>query len=282
MRLNVCYTTLYEYREPARHIVQLLRVTPQSFAGQSVLDWRIDVDSDVRLRAGRDGFGNVTHMLYVDRPVDRLKLTVAGSVLTQDMAGIVQGVAGELPPLVFLRPTPMTAPSPALAALAEKIAGQSAGALDRLHFLAAAINGGMRFDTESTAVDTKAAEAFEAGHGVCQDFTHIFIAAARLQGIPARYVSGHLFRRDGAHSQEAAHAWAEAWVEDLGWVGFDPANGTSPDDAYIRVATGLDYRDAAPTAGARSGGGAEELSVEVLVTRAREKGQFQSQSQVRS
>ncbi|MEA3004149.1 MAG: hypothetical protein QOH81_2937 [Sphingomonadales bacterium] len=282
MRLTVHYATLYEYEEPARHIVQLLRVTPQSFAGQNVLDWRIDVDSDVRLRAGRDGFGNLTNMLYVDRPVERLKLTVTGNVLTQDMAGVVQGLAGELPPLVFLRSTAMTAPSPALAALAAEVDGQGKGALDKLHRLTAAIHGGMQFETESTAVDTPATAALEAGHGVCQDFTHIFIAAARLLGIPARYVSGHLFRRDGAHSQEAAHAWAEGWVEDLGWVGFDPANGMSPDDAYIRVAAGLDYRGAAPTAGARSGGGAEALSVEVEVLKARQKGQFQSQSQVQS
>ena len=107
--------------------------------------------------------------------------------------------------------------------------------------------------------DTSAEQAAAAGHGVCQDFAHIFIAAARLLGIPARYVSGHLFRRDGAHAQEAAHAWAEAWVGDLGWVAFDPANGICADDAYVRVACGLDYRDAAPVAGARSGGGAERI-----------------------
>ena len=68
----------------------------------------------------------------------------------------------------------------------------------------------------------------------------IFISAARLLGVPARYVSGHLSRQDGRHDQDAAHAWAEAWVEDLGWVGFDPANGICPTEHYVRVAVGLD------------------------------------------
>jgi transglutaminase-like putative cysteine protease len=123
-----------------------------------------------------------------------------------------------------------------------------------------------------------AADAFDLGHGVCQDFTHIFVAVSRAMAVPARYVSGHLFRRDGIEIQEAAHAWAEAWVDDLGWVAFDPTNGISTDDAYVRVACGLDYRDAAPMSGARSGGGSEALSVEVQVSPVRRQAQFQSQS----
>jgi transglutaminase-like putative cysteine protease len=88
-------------------------------------------------------------------------------------------------------------------------------------------------------------------------------------------VSGHLFRRDGAHFQQAGHAWAEAWVEDLGWVAFDPLNGISTDDAYVRIACGLDYRDAAPISGARAGGGGEQLAVEVRVSEAAVQGQSQ-------
>src|SRR6185295_13476069 len=151
-------------------------------------------------------------------------------------------------------------------------------ALGRLHNLNARIYATMRFDTAATEAETSAEQACAAGHGVCQDFAHMFIAVARALGVPARYVSGHLFRRDGAHVQEAAHAWAEAWVGDLGWVAFDPTNGISPDDAYVRVACGLDYRDAAPVAGARSGGGAEDLKVEVSVSEMQQQAQHQSQS----
>jgi transglutaminase-like putative cysteine protease len=277
MHLTVAYTTSYHYAEPVRRVIQLLRVTPLSFAGQNVLDWRIDIDCDARLREGRDGYGNVTHMLYVDAPVRELRIAVAGRVLTEDMSGVVRGLAGDLPPAVFRRPTRLTDAGPALAGFAEEISGAGGSVLDRLHRLAARIHQGLRFDTEATAVETVAEEAYAAGHGVCQDFVHIFLAAARQQGIPARYISGHLLRRDGADVQPAAHAWAEAWVDDLGWVAFDPANGISTDDAYIRVACGLDYRDAAPIAGARSGGGTEQLSVEVAVRAAGAQSQWQVQ-----
>lgn len=278
MQLNVRHVTTYSYSQPARGIIQLLRATPLSFAGQNVLDWRIDVDSDARLREGRDGYGNVTHMLYVDRPVRSLSVSVNGRVLTEDRAGIVQGLPHDLPPQIFCRATPLTEPGPAVAALARSINGGPDPALGRLHNLNARLHETIRFDTEATGAETSAEQAAAAGHGVCQDFAHIFIAATRLMGVPARYVSGHLFRRDGAHVQEAAHAWAEGWVGDLGWVAFDPANGICADDAYVRVACGLDYRDAAPVAGARSGGGSEELKVEVTVSDAAQQAQHQSQS----
>jgi transglutaminase-like putative cysteine protease len=277
MRLAVHYSTTYTYAEPVRRVIQLLRVEPLSFAGQSVLDWRIDVDLDARLREGRDGYGNITHMLYVDSPVTSLTISIAGRVLTEDRHGIVQGLPHDLPPEVFLRPTPLTAPGPAIADLLAAC-DPGSGTIDRLHRLSQHLHASLRFDTAATEVETPAERAAAEGHGVCQDFAHVFIAAARLANVPARYVSGHLFRRDGRHEQQAAHAWAEAWVDDLGWVAFDPVNGISTDDAYLRVACGLDYRDAAPIAGARSGGGDERLTVEVRVSDAA-AGQSQSQAQ---
>lgn len=279
MRLSVHYVTHYAYSAPIRRVIQLLRLTPLSFAGQNVVEWRIDVDCDARLREGRDGYGNVTHMLYVDKPVRQLDITVNGRVLTEDHAGVVAGVPGDLPHEIFLRETALTRSGPALDGLVADTERENGPALDRLHRLAATIHNRMTFDARSTAIDTGACEALESGHGVCQDFAHIFMAVARRMGIPARYVSGHLFRRDGKLRQPAAHAWAEAWIEDLGWVAFDPANGICADDAYIRVACGLDYRDAAPFAGARSGGGDETLAVEVEVRQLRAQSQSQSQSQ---
>jgi transglutaminase-like putative cysteine protease len=281
MRLNIRYDTSYHYSEPARRVIQLLRLEPLSFDGQSVLDWRVDVDRDARLREGRDGYGNVTHMLYVDGPIDSLKVSVTGRVLTEDRAGIVGGLPGDLPPELFLRQTALTETGKPLHDLAAALTAQGGGALDKLHRLTAAIHSRMTFDTARTAVDTAASDAYFEGHGVCQDFAHIFISVARSIGVPARYVSGHLFRRDGALLQEAGHAWAEAWVEHLGWVAFDPSNGICTDDAYVRVAAGLDYRDAAPFSGARNGGGHEELKVKVQVRQAGSQSQAQGQGQGR-
>ena len=110
-----------------------------------------------------------------------------------------------------------------------------------------------------------AEEAIAAGRGVCQDHAHVFIACARLAEIPARYVSGYLLLDDRT-GQDAMHAWVEAHVEGLGWVGFDVSNGIAPDTRYVRVATGLDYADAAPVSGMRIGGAAEALDVRIDVS----------------
>jgi transglutaminase-like putative cysteine protease len=115
-----------------------------------------------------------------------------------------------------------------------------------------------------TSADTTAEQALTRGVGVCQDHAHTFIAAARLLGTPARYVSGYLLM-DGQVDQEAGHAWAEAHVAGLGWVGFDVSNAISPDRRYVRVATGADYRDAAPVTGIAQGSGQADLAVRLAV-----------------
>ena len=279
MQLAVRYTTTYHYPEPAARLVQLLRVTPHSFAGQTVLDWRIDVDSDARVREHHDGYGNIVHMLYMDRPPGGFEVRVTGRVLTEDRAGVAGQVPFDLPPQVFLRATKLTATGGQLEPLVHALRKHDSDHRAILHHLNERLFLRMRFDAEATGLDTSASEAFEAGHGVCQDFAHIFIAAARALGIPARYVSGHLYRRDGAHRQPATHAWAEAWDRDLGWIGFDPTHGISTDDAYVRVACGLDYRDAAPFSGRVAGGGDQSLRVDVEVTEVdRRQQQRQSQS----
>ncbi len=115
-----------------------------------------------------------------------------------------------------------------------------------------------------TDTETSAGEALSGAGGVCQDHSHIFLAAARHLGIPARYVSGYLLI-DGVTDQSASHAWVEAHVDGLGWVGFDVSNGISPDNRYIRVATGFDYQDAAPITGLSYGARDESMVVSLRV-----------------
>lgn len=268
MRLHIEHRTAYRFSVPQARIIQLLRVTPPSFAGQAVIDWHVQVDCDARLRTGRDGYGNETTMLYVDGPIAAMTLTVGGEVLTEDRAGMISGTPEPLPPALFLRSTPQAAPDEAIAAFARDVTAGDDKPLAKLHALNEALPARIRFDTSNGNPQRGAAATFAEGQGVCQDITHVFLAGARILGHPARYVSGHLWRGDGSEVQPAAHAWAEAWLEGYGWIGFDPTNGVCPTDAYVRVAAGLDYHDAAPVSGARTGGGDEALHVEVAVAQA--------------
>jgi transglutaminase-like putative cysteine protease len=121
------------------------------------------------------------------------------------------------------------------------------------------------FDVEMTEVVPSASEAFALKRGVCRDHCHIFLAAARHLDIPARYIAGYLQMTDGRIEQEAGHAWAEAFIPDIGWIGFDPANGLCPTEAYVRMAVGLDSSGAAPVRGVRFGAGSENLEVAIKV-----------------
>jgi transglutaminase-like putative cysteine protease len=265
MRIRIGHTTRYEYDSPAKSVIQILRLTPRPFDGQHVLNWQVEVDQDARLHAGEDALGNITHTLSLAGPVKRLSAQVSGEIETTDTGGVVQGGIERFPPMVYLRETPLTRPDAELKAFAEEVKARADNDLDRLHELLNAVYNGIAFDPDPTDAGTSAVEAFSLKRGVCQDLTHIFIAAARTMGRPARYVSGHLVRTDGKVDQEAAHAWAEAHVEGLGWVGFDATNGIGPTEAYVRVAIGLDYLGAAPVRGSRYGGGQEHLHVNLHV-----------------
>lgn len=265
MRIKIRHETRYQYSAPQKRVIQTLRLTPRDNASQYVASWRIEIDPPVRLTQAEDAFGNITHTFSAE-DVEALTVVAEGEVETQDSNGIMSGASARFPPMLYLRETDLTRADTAIRAFATEVAGESNGdRLALLHALMSAIHRSVVFDTDPTHVNTTAAESYAMRRGVCQDLTHIFLAAARHLGIPARYVSGYFRRVDGVVEQEAGHAWAEAHVDELGWVGFDPANGISTTDAHVRVAIGLDYLNAAPVRGSRYGAGEEELTVALTV-----------------
>ena len=277
MRIRVDYSTSYDYSSLASDVVQLLRVEPGAHDGQHVLHWRLDTDVDGHLRRSQDSFGNIIHMFYADHPLRRLALHVTGEVDTHGMGSVISNANEPLPSTVYLRSTPLSTPDAAIRALAHECRDDNP--LVSCHNLTSALYNCMAFDADVTHSHTDAIHAFGIHAGVCQDYSHIFLAAARSISIPARYVSGHLLRADGLIVQPAGHAWVEALIPDLGWVGFDPTNGSATTQSYLRVAIGLDYLDAAPVRGARRGGGAETLLVSVKTQDSFAIGQSQSQNQ---
>jgi transglutaminase-like putative cysteine protease len=183
-------------------------------------------------------------------------------VETEDRNGVVEGLRNATPPRVFLKETAQTRPDAAIRELAASVKAEDA--LARLHALVGAVRGRVEYVPGVTDAHTCAAEALADGKGVCQDHAHIFISAARVLGVPARYVTGYLVLEE-AKPSDAHHAWAEAWVEGLGWVGFDVANRICPTERYVRLAAGLDAGYAAPIIGSRRGGDDETLDVSVDV-----------------
>jgi transglutaminase-like putative cysteine protease len=278
MRLRIAHKTSYRYQPPATGVIQILRMTPGSHDGQYVAEWQIDISSDSRLQVHQDAFGNTTHLLS-EGPTADLTINVEGLIETHDTGGVLRGTDERFPPSFFLRSTSLTEVNPAMAAFSRELRSESEDdVLGFLHALMVQINEHMTFDEDPTNSGTSAQEAFGLKRGVCQDYAHVFIACARAAGVPARFVSGHFLRSDGVVHQQAGHAWAETFVRDLGWIGFDPANGICTTDAHARVAIGLDYLGAAPVRGTRYGGGMETLTVSVKVEPAGgRQGQWQSQ-----
>jgi transglutaminase-like putative cysteine protease len=289
MRISVAHESVYRYDPAASGVIQSLRLTPRNHAGQYVVSWRIDISADCRLEAQEDAFGNVVHAFSVDGPLSELRVLAEGMVETQDTAGVVRGAVERFPPSLFARETPLTAADEAIAGYAAQfaapVAGQSQtqgavpvtaggaagdGTLPMLHALLARLHQDMALDHELAVrtvenTDTAAA-AFARRRGACQDVAHVFIAVARSLGVPTRYVSGYFPGADGMPG--SSHAWAEAYVPDLGWVGFDPAYGFCVTDQHVRVAIGLDAIGAAPVRVARYGGGGEAVEVHLAVSQA--------------
>ncbi len=266
MRLNIRHETIYRYETPAKRAIEVLRLTPRSHDGQYVVEWRLDIDQDCRIDQSNDPFGNILHTFTVEGPLADLAIIAEGSVETTDVSGVVTGQIERFPPVVFLRDTPLTTADAAIRDFAETTAAKpTSGKLDLMHAIMDGIRERMRFEIDATDTGTSAVEAFALGDGVCQDFAHVFIATTRHLGIPARYASGYMLRADDQNEQDAGHAWAEALIDDLGWVGFDPTNGICPTDAYVRLSVGLDYLSAAPIRGVVYGGTGEKLAVKVSI-----------------
>lgn len=278
MRITISHATTYRYATPPAGVTQILRLTPRNSDGQYIVSWIIDVSRDCQLNRHEDAFGNIAHTFTAEGPFDTLTVSVEGLVETQDLHGVMSGTVERFPVGLYLRETPLTTPDAAIIDFTQSSRARvCAGApvLDVLHQLVRDLHKEMTFDTDPTHPATTASEAFAIKRGVCQDLTHIYISSARHLGIPARYVSGYFHRNDGVINQDAGHAWAEAYVDDLGWVAFDPTNGISATDAHVRVAIGLDYLGAAPVRGTRNGGTGEQLDVSIVVAQLQQQQQAQ-------
>jgi transglutaminase-like putative cysteine protease len=263
MRLTIYHKTIYRFGEGVIYGLQQLRKTPKSSRQQNVIAWQTQVTGGHKEVRFEDHHNNIVELVGFDRDVREVVVSSEGTVDMDDTHGIVGRHFGPAPLWLYRKQTPRTQARAGARALIRKLGTRDRG-LDTMHALSALIREDIAYRVGSSEPEWSAEDAIAAGEGVCQDHTHVFLACARAMGVEARYVSGYLMLDDRT-VQDAMHAWAEAHIEGLGWVGFDISNGISPDMRYVRVATGLDYGEASPVSGTRVGGTETDLEVKIDV-----------------
>lgn len=262
MKLHIRHETRYDFNAPVPFGLQQLRKTPKSFRNQNILTWSTEVTGGRKELSFEDYHRNTVELISFEANTQSISLISEGVVEVEDTHGVLGRHEGSTPLWLFKRNTPLTTPGKGVADVTGAL--PKCDPLEQMHALSERIRTQISYEVGSSHPDWSAEEAIKGGCGVCQDHAHVFITCARKLGVPARYVSGYLMMNE-TELQDATHAWAEVHLDGLGWVGFDVSNGISPDDRYVRVATGLDYAQAAPVIGNRTGAAGEQLTVQLQV-----------------
>lgn len=279
MKLLVRHQTIYNYEAGSSRVAMMLKLKPRDHHGQKVLEWGVFVNDQPITDFAPNGYGELEALWIRHDRTDSATILATGLVETSDTHGIIGGLQERFDPRIYLRDTPLTLASTDMRNMAASIADQDP--LGRLYALSAAVIDRVTYRTGVTNTTTSAAESFALGAGVCQDHAQIFIGAARSIGVPARYVTGYLLAQ-GEDALHETHAWTEALVPGLGWVGFDPSNQICVTENYIRVASGLDADDAAPVRGSVTAAGSIWIDADVRIAQASEderEQQLQKQQQ---
>jgi transglutaminase-like putative cysteine protease len=284
--LEVRHTTRYQYDEPVRESVMEVWMQPQQRPGQRLISFDLELDPAAQLFSYADTFGNAVYHFDIPQPHDRLTILARSAVETEPPADLPDNLdRGEWDRLKsdfvrgehfdFLHPHGFSGPTAALGAFIAQNNLDELRVRDPLSALRDLNNtlyAAFAYEAGVTRADSPIDDVLKAGKGVCQDFAHVMLAICRSWGIPARYVSGYLFtdRKAGDRSDpDATHAWVEAFLPSLRWVGFDPTNNILAAERHVACAVGRDYSDVPPSRGVYKGEAESELAVGVTVRRAR-------------
>jgi transglutaminase-like putative cysteine protease len=280
MKYAIRHVTRFDYSAAVRESFMEVRKHPRSDLNQQVRSFSLSVVPQARVFHHTDYLDNIIHTFDIPRPHTRLMITADAFVelippaplpdrLPPDTWARLDSAAADGDFWDMLAPSHFVQSSPLVAELAAELGiDRRCDPLCALRELNQAIYTLFDYVPNSTAVDSPIDEALANRAGVCQDFTHIMLALGRGLGIPCRYVSGYLYTGKEDHdrsAEDASHAWIEAWLPGLGWIGFDPTNNLLAGERHIRVAIGRDYADVPPTHGIFRGEAESQLSVGVQV-----------------
>lgn len=280
MYYAITHLTKYQYSEPITDSVMEVRKQPRSDGLQRSVRFSLEISPEAKVLSHRDYLGNTIHTFDIPSPHERLAIRSEAIAevrsapplpdrLPESAWDEIEAQYSDRDYYDMLLPGRYTKETDLLKQFAQEIGWKRAGdPLTLLHNLNTTIYNSFEYRQHVTRVDSPIDIALEARRGVCQDFAHIMITLCRNIGIPSRYVSGYLFHREDVGDRsdvDASHAWVEAWLPDLGWVGFDPTNNLVVADRHVRVSIGRDYAEAAPVRGVFKGDAQTKLEVRVHV-----------------
>jgi transglutaminase-like putative cysteine protease len=287
MIFEVSHKTVYHYAAPVAQSHHLVHLTPRPHERQRVIRHSLAISPQPAQRNDFiDFFGNPASAVAIENSHSELlihsrmllevtsppRLDLAASAPWETVARQMSPAQGphDLEVVQYVPPSHHTPLCRSLLAFAEASFASGRPVLACAMDLTNRIYKDFAYDASATDVATTIAEILKIKRGVCQDFAHLLIAAFRVMGLPARYVSGYLMTkappgRPRLIGADASHAWASVWAPDIGWVDFDPTNNVIPRDEHITIAYGRDFQDVSPVTGVLLGGGAHQVDVAVDV-----------------
>ncbi len=259
MKIKIKHSTTYKYSSTVPRLIQCLKLYPSICDNQEILDWETSTSNGKIIESHFDGLGHRVQNIFIKNFSGQLKITSQGILKTKDLSGIVKGLKEKVHPLCFLRETDLTKPCKNI----EKISSEAKknnnkNYIEFVHKLNLIVSNSIKYVSGSTTTSTCSKDALKQKKGVCQDFAHILISAARFNQFPARYVNGFLLE-ETTSGENTSHAWAEIFIKDLGWVAFDPSHKKCIDDKYIRISTGFDFEDASMIKGVKTNYNGDEF-----------------------
>lgn len=276
MLLSIRHKTELRYAEPISESVMELRMMPRSDHHQTRRSFELVLGPEAPVFHHLDWQGNHTHHFSIVDVHDSVVI-LAASVVEMHPAKVRLQEVTDLLPFTgvghrfqdLLLPHGAVEKDPRLTQFAENI-----GLLQerRAAMVIAAVNARLgeliRYVKGVTKSSTSVCDVLDLGQGVCQDYAHVSLALLRSLGIPSRYVSGYLYRPETAELE--THAWVEAFVPSVGWVGVDPTHAQLANESHVAVAVGRSYADVPPNRGVYRGTAEERIEVNVRIQRIRE------------
>ena len=264
MKIKIRHETTYNYSSIVPQLIQSLKLFPSKCKNQKIINWKVYSDKGKVKDSHYDALGHKIVNIFNKKIIGKQKIISEGKVITKDYSGIMKDLNDKVNPLCFLKDTELTKSCEKIKKLNHLISNTN-DQIKFCHSINLAVSESIKHVKGSTSTKTTAKKSIEQGQGVCQDFAHILISLARLNGFPARYINGFLL--EDLNSQEnSSHAWVEIFLKNLGWVGFDPSHKKCIDEKYVRISCGLDFLDASTIKGIKTNfNGNETLDVKVSI-----------------